>query len=113
MPTQVVTYTLNDETEVKFEVDPAEGFTSAGSDQTVGPMREAIEPSLGAARIVLEKVREMHPDEVEVKFAIKVSGTMNWFIAKAATEGNFEITLKWQSGPTSAQSTSKDFHEHG
>jgi hypothetical protein len=24
-----------------------------------------------------------------------VSGTANWLIAKAATEGNFDITLTW------------------
>ncbi|MCA1695681.1 MAG: hypothetical protein LC749_13655 [Actinobacteria bacterium] len=32
---------------------------------------------------------------MEVKFGIKVSGTANWLIAKAATEGNFDITLTW------------------
>ena len=35
------------------------------------------------------------PDSVEVKFGIKVTGTADWLVAKAATEGNFEVTLKW------------------
>ena len=105
MPTQVVTYTLDDETVVKFEVDPIAGFTTASADQVVGPMQEAIEPVVAAARVVLDKIRQMRPDEVEVKFAVKVNGTMNWLIAKAATEGNFEVTMRWQSG-----SSEKDAH---
>jgi hypothetical protein len=97
----VVTYAVDDETMVKFEVDPAAGFVPAGSDQIVGLVQDAVEPAVTAARIVLDKVRQAHPQEVEVKFAVKVTGTMNWLIAKAATEGNFEITLKWQPGSVS------------
>ena len=55
-----------------------------------------------AAREVLEQVRAAGPDEVEVKFGVKVTGTMTWVVAKAATEGNFEVTLKWQRGSGSA-----------
>lgn len=36
---------------------------------------------------VLEKVKEAAPEEIKVKFGIKVSGTANWLVAKAATEG--------------------------
>jgi hypothetical protein len=27
-----------------------------------------------------------------------VTGTANWLVAKAATEGNFEVTLSWSPG---------------
>lgn len=47
--------------------------------------------------MLLEKARSAHPDEVEVKFGVKVTGGANWLIAKAATEGNFEITLTWKA----------------
>ena len=43
----------------------------------------------------MEKVKEIKPGEVEVKFGVKVTGEANWVVAKAATEGSFEITLKW------------------
>jgi len=110
MPTQVVSYAVDDETIVKFEVEPVAGFTPAGADQILGRMQEAIEPAVAAARVVLEKVRQMRPDEVEVKFALKASGTANWLIAKAAAEGNFEVTLRWQPSSTSGSKPGEDPH---
>ena len=107
MPSQVVTYAIDDETVVKFEVEPTAGFTPAGADQILGRMQEAIEPAVAAARVVLEKVRQMRPDGVEVKFALKASGTANWLVARAAAEGNFEITLKWQPSSTSPSNVSE------
>ena len=34
----------------------------------------------------------------DAKVGIKVTGTANWVVARAATEGNFEVTLTWQPG---------------
>jgi hypothetical protein len=95
---QVVRYTVDDGAVVQFEVEPPEGFEPASTERVVGKVREAIGPAVEAAREVLERVKAHGPREVEVKFGIKVSGTMNWLVAKAATEGNFEVTLKWQPG---------------
>jgi hypothetical protein len=95
---QVVRYSVDDGTTVLFEVEPPEGFEQASAERVVGRVREAIGPAIEAAREVLDRVKEHGPREVEVKFGIKVSGTMNWMVAKAATEGNFEVTLKWQPG---------------
>ncbi len=44
------------------------------------------------------KVKEARPERIEVKFGIKVSGGANWLIARAATEGSFEVTLSWSPG---------------
>lgn len=93
---QVIRYAVDDGAIVMFEVEPPDEFALASTDQVVGAVREAMGPALQAAREVLDRVKECRPREVEVKFGIKVSGTMNWFIAKAATEGNFEVTLKWK-----------------
>ena len=83
------------------------GFTPAGPNEIAGKIREAVGPAVEGARVVLEKVKETKPDEVELKFGIKVSGTANWLVAKAATEGNFEVTLTWTaaSAPESGQAT--------
>jgi len=35
------------------------------------------------------------PDGFEVKFGVKLSASLGAVIAKASTEANFEITLKW------------------
>ncbi len=95
----VVSYVLDDETVVRFEIEPSADFRSAGPDEIAGRIQEAVAPVVEGARAVLEKVKEAAPDEIEVKFGIKVSGTANWLVAKAATEGNFEITLTWTPQP--------------
>jgi hypothetical protein len=96
MPTSVVQYQLDNDTVVRFEVEPPPGFMPAGPDQIAGRIRDAVAPAVEGARVVLEKVQDAKPDTVELKFGIKVSGTANWFIAKAATEANFEVTLTWK-----------------
>ncbi|MGH3550752.1 MAG: CU044_2847 family protein [Pseudonocardiaceae bacterium] len=102
MAATVVSYALDDETVVRFEIEPTADFRPAGPDEIAGRIRDAVAPAVEAASAVLEKVKEA-PDEIVVKFGIKVSGTANWLVAKAATEGNFEITLTWT--PASAAVT--------
>jgi hypothetical protein len=96
--TQVLRYAIDDGTIVMFEVDPPDEFAPASTADVIGKVQEAIRPAVEAAREVLERVKECGPRDVEVKFGIKVSGNMNWLVAKAATEGNFEVTLKWGPG---------------
>jgi hypothetical protein len=100
MADQLARYTLDDGTPVVFEIAPAPGYRPAGAADVLSQVRAAVTPALEAARVVIEKARSTAPDEVEVKFGIKVSGEANWWIAKAATEGNFEITLKWNGEST-------------
>jgi hypothetical protein len=97
MATTVVRYQLDDETTVTFEVEPGAGFRPAGPNEIAGQVRQAVEPAVEAARAVLDRVREVAPNEVKVKFRIKVTGTANWFVAKAATKGNFEVEMTWRA----------------
>jgi Trypsin-co-occurring domain 1 len=107
---QVVTYAVDEATTVSFEIEPVEGFVPVGVEEVAGRVRSAVEPAVAAARAVLEQVREMSPDTVQVKFGVKVSGTANWLVAKAATEGNFEVTMLWsgQQPPPEADVASGD-----
>jgi phage tail sheath gpL-like len=95
MPSQVATYQLDDSTTVSFEIEPTEGFRPAGPGQIAGKVREAVAPAVEAAKEVLDRVKELAPDEVEVKFGIKVSGGAQWLVAKATGEASFEVTLTW------------------
>lgn len=95
---RVVRYSVGPDTTVQFEIEPLAGYQPAGAAEVVGEIKTAVEPAVRAAQVVLEKVRDIGPKQVEVKFGIKVSGTANWLVAKAATEGNFEITLTWEPG---------------
>jgi len=106
---QVVAYRVDDSTIVKFEIDPTEGFRAASSDQVLGWVKEAVTPAVEAAKAVLEKAKEARPDQVELKFGVKVSGGTNWLVAKTAGEGNFEITLTWSRG---AQQHGAGHEEH-
>ena len=92
---QVVRYQVDDSTVVAFEFEPGSGFHQAGVKEFVGQVGKAVQPAVEAAKAVLDKVKEIKPDEVEVKFGVKVTGEASWVVAKAATEGSFEITLKW------------------
>jgi len=94
-PTQVATYQLDDSTTVTFEIEPVEGFHLAGPGQIAGRIREAVGPAVEAAKEVLDKVKELAPDEIEVTFGIKVSGGAQWLVARAVGEASFEITLTW------------------
>jgi Trypsin-co-occurring domain 1 len=96
MPPKVVAYALDQSTTVRFEIDPPTGFQEAGSDKVIGDVQDALAPAIETAKLVLDKVKEIRPGEVTVTFGIKVSGKIDWFIARAAAEGNFEITLTWK-----------------
>jgi hypothetical protein len=92
----VVRYQLDESTFVQFEIDPPAGFQPAGATAVIARVQDAVAPAIETARVVLDKVKETAPDEIEVKFGIKVSGKADWFIAKASTEANFEIKLTWR-----------------
>jgi Trypsin-co-occurring domain 1 len=94
--TQIVKYRADDGTIVTFEIDPVDGFSPASSGSAViGQIRDAAWPAIEAAKSVLDRVKELSPDGVQVKFGIKVTGTANWLIAKSTAEGSFEVTLSW------------------
>jgi|HubBroStandDraft_4_1064222.scaffolds.fasta_scaffold115964_1 hypothetical protein len=98
MSPKVVTYVLDDSTKVRFEIDPPAGFQDAGTDKVIGTVQEALAPAIETAKLVLDKLKEVKPGEVTVTFGLKVSGKLDWFIARAGTEGNFQVSLTWQPG---------------
>lgn len=97
MSLQIARYQLDDSTLVGFEVEPVDGWQQAGTKEFVAQVRTAVDPAVKAAKAVLDQVKEIKPDKVEVKFSVKVTGEANWVVAKAATEGSFEITLSWEA----------------
>lgn len=96
MSTEVVRYRVDDTTVAQIEIEPMAGFHPAGVNRVAGLIRDATRTSVAAAKEVLAQVKDLQPHGVEVKFGIKVTGTADWVVAKAATEGNFEVTLTWQ-----------------
>ncbi|OJF15332.1 CU044_2847 family protein [Couchioplanes caeruleus] len=99
MSSEVVRYRVDAETVAQIEIAPVAGFRPAGAGDIAGTVKESVGPALAAAKVLLDQVRDMAPDSVEVKFGIKVTGTANWVVAKAATEANFEVTMSWRPEP--------------
>jgi hypothetical protein len=99
LSSEIVTYDVGGSTVAQFEIDPVDGFVPAGVGGVIGKVRDAAAPAIEAARELLQQARELSPDGVQVKFGVKVTGTANWLVARAATEGNFEVTLTWQPTP--------------
>ncbi|GAA3371875.1 hypothetical protein GCM10020367_24470 [Streptomyces sannanensis] len=98
MESQVVSYELDSGTVVQFEIEPTGGYQPVGAEQILGRVQEAMQPAVEAARTVLDQVARLRPSEVEVSFGIKVNGSANWVVAKAATEANFGVKLIWRPG---------------
>jgi hypothetical protein len=93
-----VSYALDDGTRVEFETEPVDGWREVGAEEVIAKIDEAVSPLVGGAKALLDRLKAAGPEGVEVKFGVKVSGTANWVIAKAATEANFEVTLTWSPG---------------
>ncbi|MFI0243028.1 CU044_2847 family protein [Streptomyces sp. NPDC016845] len=92
---QVVSYEVEAGTRVRFEIEASDEWQQVSSDRSLGRIREAVSPAVEGARAVLQQVKALQPGQVEVKFGVKVTGSANWLIARAATEANFEVTLTW------------------
>lgn len=94
---QTVSYQVDDETVAEFEVDPVEGFTPASSaGEVITDVRNAVGPAVAAAKAVLDRVKPVGTEAVEVRFGVRVSGSKKWSIARRPTEGTFEVTLSWR-----------------
>jgi hypothetical protein len=98
-----VRYTLEDGSEVLFE--SAEGGLvelRGGAPEVAdgGKLRTRLEHVSAAAAAVADALRsQLAPDDVELKFGLKVSGEVNWwFFAKNQAEGTIEVTLRWAAG---------------
>ncbi len=93
-----VSYELDDGTRVEFETEPVDGWREVGAEEVIARISEAVAPLVDGAAAVLDRLKAVAPDDIEITFGVKVSGTANWVIAKAATEGNFGVKLTWSPG---------------
>ncbi|RIV35603.1 hypothetical protein D2L64_21820 [Micromonospora radicis] len=101
----MVRYQVDDKTVALIEVDPPAGFQPAGVGDVAGWVRESAAPAVAAAKELLEQVKAVSPDAVEVRFGIKATGTANWVVAKTTGEANFEVTLAWSPDGAPANGT--------
>ncbi|MGP4115059.1 CU044_2847 family protein [Streptomyces sp. 4N509B] len=86
-----------------FEVDDdlvgSELEMAASGRGTVARARASLTDALAEVRPTLSKVvqtvRELGPDQVEIEFGLKVGGDTSVIIAKGTAEVNFAVRLTW------------------
>lgn len=94
---QTVTYRVDDETTVQVEIEPAAGFVPvATAGHVVATVRDAVAPTVAAAKIVLDGITATGLQTTEIRFGVKVTGKDQWSIARTVGEGNFEVTVAWR-----------------
>src|SRR5258705_12810359 len=62
-------------------------------------MEDALAPVIALSKTVLKKLNEIEvnrPKEVELTFAIKLSGEVNAWVISGTGEGSIELTMKWK-----------------
>lgn len=95
---QTVFYSVDNETVAQFEIEPGPGYMPAASaGHVIADVRNAVGPAVDAARAVLDRVKPLGSESVEVKFGVKVSGAENWTVARSAADATYEITLSWRT----------------
>jgi hypothetical protein len=112
---EFVRFTLDDGSEVLFESAESDLAALHGGEEPDvregGRLTKRLRGVAEAAEEVAGTMRSrLVPDEVSLEFGLKVSGEVNWwFFAKAHSEGNIKVTLKWTgNAATTAAATPQE-----
>ncbi|MGI5518988.1 CU044_2847 family protein [Streptomyces sp. CA-106131] len=98
---QFVTYTTYDDEEVRVEIKPSDdGFMPVSADRPIGRLERVFRPVLQAAAAAATAARfsSETPDEVTLRFGVKLTGSGQAVVSRGTEESNFEITLHWHRG---------------
>ncbi|WP_424187111.1 CU044_2847 family protein [Actinokineospora sp. G85] len=101
--TDLVQFPLSNGASVLVEVDAAHRIAPAGRaadvlDRARVSLEDALSGVVGAAEAALHRFRDMDkaPDEVELKFGVKLDVEAGAFIAKTGVQGQLEVKLRWR-----------------
>ncbi len=90
---------------IRMEVDepaPSAATRRAGAAEAVAAAQQTLEAALQklkpTAQAIVGVLSQIGPQEIEVEFGFKASTDAGVIIAKAGTEANFKVCLKWKSG---------------
>jgi hypothetical protein len=97
---EFVRFTLDDGSEVLFESAESDlvALHGGGPPEVLdgGKLTARLQGVSEAAEEIAGSLRSrLAPDEVSLEFGLKVSGGVNWFFARAQTEGTIKVTVKW------------------
>ncbi len=99
---EFIRYTTSDGTEVYFEAADGQLVDNLSGKPDVtdgGKLGDRLSGVAAAASDISQQLRQnLHPDEVELNFGIKVSSKVNfWCLAKADGESSINVKLTWRS----------------
>lgn len=104
---RLVEFQLDDGTKFLVEVDKPAGETgippkpvSRDGGLAVTPASKTFNKALDDARPVLKtvvsKLKDISPDETEVKFGVKLAANAGVVFTSLGSEMTFEVTVKWK-----------------
>lgn len=101
--TEIAQFKLPDGGVVLVEVEEVAGVTRAGrGERVLADARETFESAFAqvkaAASIALDQFARLpsRPDEVELKFGVKLDTQVGAIIAQTGAQAQFEVALRWQ-----------------
>jgi hypothetical protein len=105
MTTELVQFDLANGTTVVAELDVAPGVSRVSRDgvlaKATGTLEDAMSRVRDAAAAALAQFQDMvrQPDNVEIKFGVKLDAQAGAVIAKTGVQGHFEIKVAWKREP--------------
>jgi hypothetical protein len=105
MTTRFIEYQLDEETTILVQApeDVEQGVVKAAANaqekvsRSSKTFQQALAPFHKAATWMLEELKDLRADEVELKFGLVTTGEVgNFAIGKVGVEANYEVTLKWK-----------------
>jgi hypothetical protein len=101
----LVEFPLEDGGSIVVEVDEpeSEGIVRAARENTIVKAKETLEEALNkilpVTRSVVEKLSSLadRPEEIEIRFGVKLSTAAGAVIASASAEANFDVTVRWSA----------------
>lgn len=76
---------------------PEDGFRPVSRQRGLGQLSETFRPVMRVAETFVREVRESdaQPDEVQLRFGVKMAATGEAVLSQGIAEGHFEVTLSW------------------
>ncbi|MDB9318713.1 MULTISPECIES: CU044_2847 family protein [Cyanophyceae] len=103
MEKQLVEFSLEDGSTFLVEVEEpdngAVGRVALPSGRTIAEATKTFEDAIDkikpAVASITNKFKELSPEEMEIKFGVKLSAEAGAILTSVGGEVNFEITVKW------------------
>ncbi|MEO8282795.1 MAG: CU044_2847 family protein [Pseudarthrobacter sp.] len=102
--TEVVRYEVGSGTVLVEVADNSYGVDHpARNEQGILDAGRRLEDALAsvrpAAKAVVEAMRELAPEEMEIEFGVKLAGNAGAVIARNSADGHFILRMSWSAAP--------------